>query len=96
MSTMAVAEKLGLNLVEPEGWVCCGTSPAHNTNHYRAVKLPMKTLAIAEDLGHDYMTMPCAACFSRFRVAMHEVENDPELRQKSRTTSASSIPAASR
>jgi len=28
MSTLSVAEVLGLNLVEPEGWVCCGTSPA--------------------------------------------------------------------
>jgi len=82
MSTKAVAEKLGLNLVEPGGWVCCGTSPAHNTNHYRAVKLPMQTLAIAQDLGHSYMTMPCAACFSRFRIAMHEIQNDPELRRK--------------
>jgi heterodisulfide reductase subunit B len=82
MSTKAVAEKLGLNLVEPDGWVCCGTSPAHNTDHYRAIKLPMQTLAIAEEMGHSYMTMPCAACFSRFRVAMHEVKNDPELRQK--------------
>jgi heterodisulfide reductase subunit B len=42
----------------------------------------MQTLAIAEEMGHSYMTMPCAACFSRFRVAMHEVKNDPELRQK--------------
>jgi heterodisulfide reductase subunit B len=82
MSTKAIAKKLGLQLVEPEGWVCCGTSPAHNTDHYRAVKLPMQTLAIAQEMGHTYMTMPCAACFSRFRIAMHEVENDPELRQK--------------
>jgi heterodisulfide reductase subunit B len=82
MSTKAVAEKLGLNLVEPEGWKCCGTSPAHNTNHYRSIKLPMETLAIADDLGHSYMTMPCAACFSRFRVAMHEVQEDQALRQK--------------
>jgi len=82
MSTKAVAEKLGLNLVEPEGWKCCGTSPAHNTDQYRAVKLPMETLAIADELGHEYMTMPCAACFSRFRIAMHEVEHDPELRHK--------------
>jgi heterodisulfide reductase subunit B len=82
MSTRAVAQKLGLNLVEPEGWKCCGTSPAHNTDHYRAVKLPMETLAIADDLGHSYMTMPCAACFSRFRIAMHEVQHDPELRRK--------------
>jgi len=82
MSTKAVAKKLNLNLVEPEGWVCCGTSPAHNTNFYRSIKLPMKTLAIAQEMGHSYLTMPCAACFSRFRIAMHEVENDPELRRK--------------
>ncbi|HSR33650.1 MAG TPA: CoB--CoM heterodisulfide reductase iron-sulfur subunit B family protein, partial [Anaerolineae bacterium] len=82
MSTKAVAGKLNLNLVEPEGWVCCGTSPAHNTNHYRSIKLPMQTLAIAEEMGHSYMTMPCAACFSRFRVAMHEVQHDAELRRK--------------
>ena len=82
MSTKAIAEKLNMNLVEPEGWKCCGTSPAHNTDHYRSIKLPMETLAIAGDLGHSYMTMPCAACFSRFRIAMHEVQHDPELRQK--------------
>jgi heterodisulfide reductase subunit B len=82
MSTMAVADKLNLELVEPEGWKCCGTSPAHNTDHYRSVKLPMETLAIAKELGHSYMTMPCAACFSRFRIAMHEVQHDPELRRK--------------
>ncbi|MGD2206896.1 MAG: CoB--CoM heterodisulfide reductase iron-sulfur subunit B family protein, partial [Anaerolineae bacterium] len=82
LSTEAVAEKLGLKLVEPEGWVCCGTSPAHNTDHYRAVKLPMQTLALAKEMGHSYMTMPCAACFSRFRIAMHETRHDPELRRR--------------
>ena len=82
LSTMAVAAKLNMNLVEPEGWVCCGTSPAHNTDYYRSIKLPMKTLAIANELGHSYMTMPCAACFSRFRIAMHEVKNDPSLRRQ--------------
>jgi heterodisulfide reductase subunit B len=42
----------------------------------------METLAIADELGHSYMTMPCAACFSRFRIAMHEVQHDDDLRQK--------------
>jgi len=82
LSTKAVAKKLGLNLVEPTGWKCCGTSPAHNTDHYRSIKLPMETLAIAQEMGHSYMTMPCAACFSRFRIAMHEVRQDPELRRR--------------
>jgi heterodisulfide reductase subunit B len=79
LSTLAVADKLNLKMVEPEGWVCCGTSPAHNTNYYRSIKLPMQTLAAAQRMGHSYMTMPCAACFSRFRIAMHEVQKDPEL-----------------
>jgi len=82
MSTLAVTEKLGLRMEEPEGWVCCGTSPAHNTDHYRAIKLPMETLAIAHEKGQNYMTMPCAACFSRFRFAIHEVEQDPDLRRR--------------
>jgi heterodisulfide reductase subunit B len=82
LSTQAVTKRLDLNLVEPEGWVCCGTSPAHNTDHYRAVKLPMKTLAIAREMGQKYITMPCAACFSRFRIAMHEVQHDPALRRR--------------
>lgn len=42
----------------------------------------MQTLAIAQKMGHSYMTMPCAACFSRFRIAMHEVQNDPKLRAR--------------
>lgn len=82
LSTEAVAHQLGLKLAEPKGWVCCGTSPAHNTNHYRAIKLPMQTLALAQQQGMSYLTAPCAACYSRFRVAMHEVEHDAELRKK--------------
>jgi len=82
LSTRAVAGKLNLKLVEPEGWVCCGTSPAHSTDHFRSIKLPMQTLAIASKMGHSYMTVPCAACFSRFRIAMHEVKKDSKLRQR--------------
>jgi heterodisulfide reductase subunit B len=42
----------------------------------------METLAIAQERGHSYITMPCAACFSRFRIAMHEIQHDPKLRQQ--------------
>jgi len=80
MSSQVVAEKLGLTLVEPEGWVCCGTSPAHSTDHFRSIVLPMKTLALVEEMGHKVVTMPCAACFSRFRFALYEVEHNPELK----------------
>jgi heterodisulfide reductase subunit B len=79
ISTEAVAETLGLKLEEPEGWVCCGTSPAHSTDHYLSTVMPMKTLATVERSGHSYVTVPCASCFSRFRIAMYDVQHDPHL-----------------
>lgn len=82
MSMRAVAEALGLTLVEPEGWICCGTSPAHSTDHFRAIALPAKNLALMKEMGHSYVTMPCAACFSRFRIAMHELDEDEELQKR--------------
>jgi len=82
MSMKAVAEKLGLNLVEPEGWICCGTSPAHSTDHFRSIVLPARNLTLIEEMGHSYVTMPCAACFSRFRIAMYELDHDEELQDR--------------
>ncbi|MGQ9584703.1 MAG: heterodisulfide reductase-related iron-sulfur binding cluster [Anaerolineae bacterium] len=82
MSMRAVAERLGLNLVEPEGWICCGTSPAHSTDHFRSIVLPARNLALIEAMGHSYVTVPCAACFSRFRIAMHELTHDKALQDQ--------------
>ncbi|NLE76247.1 MAG: hypothetical protein GX605_05790, partial [Chloroflexi bacterium] len=79
LSSRAVAERLDLQFVEPEGWVCCGTSPAHSTDHFRSIVLPARTLALVEKMGHSHVTVPCAACFSRFRIAMLEMAQDPTL-----------------
>lgn len=79
ISALAVAQALDLELIEPEGWVCCGTSPAHSTDHYLATVLPMKTLAEVEREGLSYVTVPCASCFSRFRTAIYDVQHDRRL-----------------
>ena len=36
----AVARALDLQLVEPDGWTCCGSSPAHATDAVEAVVMP--------------------------------------------------------
>jgi heterodisulfide reductase subunit B len=82
MSTRAVAEKIGLDLVEPDGWVCCGTTPAHSTDHVLSTILPMKSLKCVEQSGQSCVTVPCPSCFIRMRVAMHDVATQPELKQK--------------
>jgi heterodisulfide reductase subunit B2 len=67
-STEAVADALGVELVELADWNCCGASSAHATSDRLAVSLPARNLAIADRAGQDVM-VPCAACYSRLKVA---------------------------
>lgn len=71
-STLAVARALGIELVEPEGWTCCGATAGHQTDPFLAVSLPAANLAKVQDLKLD-MVVSCAACFSRMKVANHEI-----------------------
>jgi len=80
LSFKAVAEKLGLIADEPQGWTCCGTTPAHSTDNYLSTLLPMKNLALMEEMGHCSVTAPCPSCYLRMRVALHDIAEDSELR----------------
>lgn len=77
----AVAAVLDLNLVEPPGWTCCGSSPAHSTDPILATVLPLHTLATIEQMGLDTVTAPCSACFARMKTAAHTVAHDGKLAQ---------------
>lgn len=79
LSTRAIAEVIDLELVEPNGWVCCGTTPAHSTDHLLSTVLPMKSLKCIEQSGQSHVTVPCPSCFNRMRAAMHDVASDPDL-----------------
>ncbi|MDH5405029.1 MAG: CoB--CoM heterodisulfide reductase iron-sulfur subunit B family protein [Candidatus Aminicenantes bacterium] len=82
LSMRAVLEKLGIEYEELRGWICCGTSPAHCSSKLLGVTLPIKNLAIAEEDGFRQMIVPCASCFSRLKIALHETSENPELREK--------------
>ncbi len=79
-STRAVLEELGLRPVEPEGWVCCGSTPAHRVDERLATRLPLESLILLEREGLDEVALPCAACFNRFRTAVRTLRQDEELR----------------
>jgi heterodisulfide reductase subunit B len=78
----ATANVLGLELVEPPNWICCGSSPAHSTDHTLATVLPMRTLATVEQMGLDAVTAPCSACFARMKAAAHSVANNGDMAQE--------------
>ncbi|MHC4560460.1 MAG: CoB--CoM heterodisulfide reductase iron-sulfur subunit B family protein [Planctomycetota bacterium] len=79
VSFRAVCEKLGIDIREIEGWICCGTSPAHCTSRLLSLALPFENLCQAEKMGMKDVIAPCAACFARLRTAMYEADEDAEI-----------------
>ncbi|MHC4692809.1 MAG: CoB--CoM heterodisulfide reductase iron-sulfur subunit B family protein [Planctomycetota bacterium] len=79
ISFRAVCEKLGIDIEEVKGWVCCGTSPAHCTSRLLSLALPFENLCKAEKMGMTDVVAPCAACFARLRTAIYEASEDPDM-----------------
>jgi heterodisulfide reductase subunit B len=79
-STLAVAKALGIDLVEPKGWTCCGATAGHQTDRLLAVSLPAANLTKVQDMKLD-MLVNCAACYSRMKVANHEIAAHSSIRQ---------------
>ncbi len=82
LSTQAVFNALELPLHEPEGWGCCGTTPAHSTDHFLSTLLPMKNIALMRGEGYGQITTPCPSCFLRMKVALKDTEENGDLRRK--------------
>ena len=78
VSAQAVCQALNITLIEPEGWVCCGSSAAHRADPAAALRLPLENLSIVEQSGFAEVTMPCAACFNRHKAALYEIRHDGE------------------
>lgn len=81
-STKAVLAELDLELYEPKGWTCCGSSPAHSTDHLLATTLPIKNLALIEQSGFREAVAPCTACYARFKTAQYDIAQDAALKKK--------------
>ena len=78
VSIRVVFYRLGITLVEPPDWVCCGSSFAHSLSEKLALSLPLQNLNQVEKMGMDEVIVPCSACFSRFKNAQAEVRHDPK------------------
>lgn len=81
LSLKAVSKALGIDIVEPKGWTCCGSTPAHNTNKLLSVSLPAANLIKAQEMGLD-MVVSCAACYNRMKVTNYEIQNNPGVKKE--------------
>jgi heterodisulfide reductase subunit B len=79
-STLTVARALGIELVEPDGWSCCGTTMAHQVDHDLSLSLAAANLLKVKEMGLD-MVVSCASCYSRLKIANHEIATNPQKRE---------------
>jgi len=78
-SATAVARALGIELVEIDGWSCCGATAAHQTDRVLAASLPAANMLLAKQMGLDTV-VTCAACYNRMKVTNHEVSSSVDMR----------------
>jgi heterodisulfide reductase subunit B len=79
-SIRAICGALDIKLIEIPDWSCCGASSAHVTSDRLAIDLAARNLVIASRMGKDIL-VPCAACFSRLKIAQKEILENPEENQ---------------
>jgi heterodisulfide reductase subunit B2 len=66
-----------IQLDEIPGWGCCGNTAAHARSRLLAAALPYNELwKVKSNLGLDTVVVPCAACFSRFMVTLHDMQDE--------------------
>ncbi len=81
LSTQAVCQRLGLELLEVPDWNCCGASSGHSTNLLLGQALAARNLILAEKQGLD-LVVACAACFSRLKKTDVALKDNAELNKK--------------
>ena len=81
-SARGVCKALGIKLVEPRDWLCCGSTAAHRADPLAALQLPYRNLQIIEQNGFTEVTMPCASCFNRHKAVQHEIRQSPETKDR--------------
>jgi len=76
-SARQVAQKLGIALVDKEGFSCCGF-PVQSVNKHAALLLAARNLSLAEEAGLDICVL-CSACGVNLSEANHAFQSDPDL-----------------
>ncbi len=80
VSLRSVCSRLGIELEELANWTCCGSVASHAVSRLLAAALPVRNLVEAQKRGWGEVVVPCAGCYSRFKLALDGAEEDQALR----------------
>jgi heterodisulfide reductase subunit B len=74
-STRALCSRLGITLVEIPDWNCCGSTPAHATDHTLAGALVARNLMLAEQMPDVRgIITPCPSCLKNLKTTQHRLQ----------------------
>jgi len=80
LSFRAVAPHLGIEVVDIDGYSCCGV-PLKGYNVVGWLYLAARNMALAENLGLNMLTL-CNGCYNSFMEAKHYLDTRDEVRGK--------------
>lgn len=87
LSTKAIAEPFGLELVEVDDWNCCGSMEYFAINATAGYALVSRNLALAANQdGFEKLVAPCSACYLNLRKVDQYLGKFPDV--KARTDEA--------
>ena len=79
LSTIAVADKFGLELNEIKNWNCCGSTAYFPVDEFLAYTLVSRNLALAEKMGASDFVAPCSACYKNAYFTNTYLQHDADL-----------------
>ena len=80
-STLAVAEKLGIELVLLDEASCCGASHLQDYDDMLSLVLNARNICYAEKLGLTMVTI-CNTCQLNTAMTKHRLDTNPALKAK--------------
>ncbi len=77
MSTREAMKRLDVELIEPEGWTCCGAEYPLTEEKIVGLAAPIRVLRQVRDEDADYLMTTCSFCYSVFKRANKAIQDDP-------------------
>lgn len=80
-STLAIADKLGIELILLDEASCCGASHLQDYDDFLSLVLNARNICYAEKLGLTMVTI-CNTCQLNTAMTKHRLDTNPELKAK--------------
>lgn len=77
VSTREAMKRLDVELVEPEGWTCCGAEYPLTEEKIVGLAAPIRILRQVRDEGGDVLVTTCSFCYAVLKRANKALQDDP-------------------